>query len=78
MSGRILTTGPESFTFIYDHFLGLITASLSMSILQALYVLADSYRGDQNKKIMALAGNSGYFFYDVRLNLHSFLSDVSF
>lgn len=64
--GRIVHSGAESFTFLYDHFLGLITASLLMAIAQALYVQVGSYTGDQEKKLLAIAGNSGSFFYDVR------------
>ncbi|CED85474.1 C-14 reductase [Phaffia rhodozyma] len=61
--GRIIHAGPQSFTFIYDHYLGLITASLAMSIAQALYCQAVSY-WNTDERLMALAGNSGRFFYD--------------
>jgi delta14-sterol reductase len=66
-TGQILHNGPENFTFIYDHFLGFITASLVMSVVQALYCYASSYsrNADGSPKLLALAGNSGKFFYDV-------------
>ncbi|TFK48660.1 ERG4/ERG24 ergosterol biosynthesis protein [Heliocybe sulcata] len=60
-SGYIIQYGPESFTFIYEKWLGFVTASLLMSVLQGLYCYAFSYRGD---KLLALGGNSGNFIYD--------------
>jgi len=36
-----------------------------MSILQAIWVQANSYKGDQEKKLLAVGGNSGFFWYDV-------------
>ena len=36
-----------------------------MSVGQALWVQNESYKGDQNKKLMAVGGNSGRFWYDV-------------
>jgi hypothetical protein len=32
VTGHIITNGPEAFTFLYDHYTGLITASLAMSV----------------------------------------------
>ncbi|EPQ54731.1 ERG4/ERG24 ergosterol biosynthesis protein [Gloeophyllum trabeum ATCC 11539] len=60
-SGYVLRYGPESFTFIYDKWLGFVTASLLMSVLQATYCYVSSFYGD---KLLALGGNSGNFIYD--------------
>ena len=63
-TGWIYRFGPQSFTFIYEHWVGLITASLAMSIFQGLYCYLSSFVGD---KLLALGGNSGNPIYDVRL-----------
>ncbi|KDR79042.1 hypothetical protein GALMADRAFT_138002 [Galerina marginata CBS 339.88] len=60
-SGVILRYGPESFTFIYNKWVGLITASLIMSVVQAIYVYAISFK---QGKLLALGGNTGNFIYD--------------
>ncbi|KZT28910.1 ERG4/ERG24 ergosterol biosynthesis protein [Neolentinus lepideus HHB14362 ss-1] len=60
-TGYILRYGPESFTFIYEKWLGFVTASILMSVLQGVYCYASSYRGE---KLLALGGNSGNFIYD--------------
>jgi delta14-sterol reductase len=65
VTGHIITNGPEAFTFLYDHYTGLITASLAMSVAQAIYVFARSYDGTEGK-LLSLVGNSGAFWYDVR------------
>lgn len=62
--GYIYRNGPESFTFIYEKWIGFVTASVIMSVVQGLYVYINSYRGE---KLLALGGNSGNFIYDVRL-----------
>lgn len=62
-AGWIIRFGPQSFTFIYEKWVGLLTASLVMSVFQATYVYAMSYYGE---KILALGGNSGNPIYDVR------------
>ena len=64
--GYIYRFGPQSFTFIYEHWVGLITASLAMSFAQALYCYVASYVGN---KLLALGGNSGNPIYDVREQL---------
>lgn len=64
--GYILRNGPESFTFIYEKWIGFVTASLVMSVVQALYVYARSFRSGA---LLALGGNSGKFIYDVRFKL---------
>lgn len=62
-AGCFISFGPEPFTFVYDHWVGLITASLSMSVLQGVYCYVSSFFGD---KLLALGGNSGNPIYDVR------------
>lgn len=61
-AGVILRFGPESFTFIYDKWIGFVTASLVMSVVQSIYCYASSFFGN---KLLALGGNSGNFIYDV-------------
>lgn len=61
-SGVILRCGPESFTFIYDKWVGLVTASLLMSLVQAVYCYVTSFKPN---KLLALGGNSGNVLYDV-------------
>jgi delta14-sterol reductase len=61
-TGIILRNGPEAFTFIYNKWVGLVTAALAMSVVQAIYVYAASFRSG---KLLALGGNSGNFIYDV-------------
>lgn len=62
-SGIIIRYGPQSFTFFYDKWLGFVTASIAMSVFQALYVYIASFKAG---KLLALGGNSGNFIYDVR------------
>jgi len=59
--GYIIRYGPESFTFLYDKWLGFVTASLVMSIGQAVLVYAGSFR---KGALLALGGNSGNPIYD--------------
>ncbi|TFK74093.1 ERG4/ERG24 ergosterol biosynthesis protein [Pluteus cervinus] len=61
VTGWILRFGPESFTFIYEKWLGFVTASLLNSVIQAVYSYASSYRSGA---LLALGGNSGNFIYD--------------
>lgn len=63
-SGYIIRYGPESFTFLYDKWLGFMTASLIMSIVQAVAVYLGSFR---EGALLALGGNSGNPIYDVCL-----------
>lgn len=65
-AGVILRFGPESFTFLYDKWIGFVTASLAMSVVQSIYCYASSFFGD---KLLALGGNSGNFIYDVSYQL---------
>ncbi|KAF8522191.1 ERG4/ERG24 ergosterol biosynthesis protein [Hysterangium stoloniferum] len=59
--GVIVRFGPSSFTYIYDHWVGLITASVIFATAQALVVYFASFQGE---KLLALGGNSGNFIYD--------------
>ncbi len=71
-AGIIQKYGPEAFSIIYEKWVGFITASVLMSLIQAIAVYAMSF---QEGKLLALGGNSGNFIYDVRYNcaLSSFL-----
>ena len=62
--GSIISSGPESFTFLYERWVGFVTASILMSIAQGLYCYISSFYGE---KLLALGGNSGNFIYDVRI-----------
>ena len=56
--------GPESFTFLYDRFLGFATAGLVLSVTTAVWVYVSSFRSNA---LLALGGNSGNHIYDVRI-----------
>nr|QMU26480.1 delta 14-sterol reductase [Agaricus subrufescens] len=60
-SGIIFNFGPQSFTILYDKWVGFLTASLLMSAVQALYCYALSFRSGT---LLALGGNSGNPIYD--------------
>ncbi|KAI0304409.1 ergosterol biosynthesis ERG4/ERG24 [Multifurca ochricompacta] len=53
-TGYILRFGVESFTFFYDHWVGFVSAALSMSLFQGILW----------RKLLALGGNSGNLIYD--------------
>lgn len=57
--------GQELMSWLYDRWLGLLTAAFLNSVLQALYVYVRSF---QTKELLALGGNSGNFIYDVSEN----------
>ncbi|KAH7903421.1 ergosterol biosynthesis ERG4/ERG24, partial [Hygrophoropsis aurantiaca] len=59
--GYIWRNGPGAFTFIYDHWVGLVTAALLMSVAQGLAVYLASFRPGA---LLALGGNSGNPIYD--------------
>ncbi|GLB40308.1 putative ERG4 ERG24 ergosterol biosynthesis protein [Lyophyllum shimeji] len=59
--GTIYRYGPQSFTFFYENWVGFVTASIVMSVAQALFCYAMSF---QEGKLLALGGNSGNFIYD--------------
>jgi hypothetical protein len=63
-SGVILRFGPESFTFVYYKWVGLVTAAIFMSFLQATYCYLSSFK---QGRLLALGGNSGNLIYDVIL-----------
>ncbi|EMD40017.1 hypothetical protein CERSUDRAFT_81323 [Gelatoporia subvermispora B] len=60
-SGYIWQYGPQSFTFFYEHWVGFITASVLMSVVQGLACYAASFR---EGALLALGGNTGSFIYD--------------
>ncbi|THH31180.1 hypothetical protein EUX98_g2997 [Antrodiella citrinella] len=60
-AGVIWRFGFQSFTFIYEKWVGFTTASVVMSVLQAFLVYAMSFRSGA---LLALGGNSGNFIYD--------------
>ena len=62
-AGTIYRDGPAPLTFIYEHWIGLQTASILMAVVQAVYCYASSFRSGA---LLALGGNSGNFIYDVR------------
>ncbi|KAK4687856.1 hypothetical protein P7C73_g2274, partial [Tremellales sp. Uapishka_1] len=53
--------GPQVFTYLYDHWVPLVSASLVVSVVQAVWVYAYSFASGE---LLALGGNSGSFFYD--------------
>ncbi|KAJ7599401.1 ERG4/ERG24 ergosterol biosynthesis protein [Mycena floridula] len=60
-SGYICRYGPQSLSFVYEKWVGFITASLAMSVVQAILVYAMSF---QEGKQLALGGNTGNVIYD--------------
>jgi delta14-sterol reductase len=61
-AGVIFRYGASSFNFFYERWVGFLTASLLMSIAQAFYVYAMSFRSGA---LLALGGNSGNWLFDV-------------
>src|SRR6266404_3740647 len=61
--GVIINFGPSSFTYIHDHWIGLVTAALFNSVVQAFVWYAWSFRPGH---LLALGGNTGNHLYDVR------------
>lgn len=60
--------GIEAYTYLYDNWIPLVSASMVMAIFQATWVYFYSfYTGE----LLALGGNSGVFIYDVGLLLIS-------
>lgn len=53
--------GQELMSWLYDRWLGLLTAAFFNSVLQALYVYVRSF---YTEELLALGGNSGNFIYD--------------
>ncbi len=60
--GMIVYQGVESFTFLYQKWVGFVTASLLLSIIQSVYVYLASF---QPGKLLSLGGNTGNPIYDV-------------
>jgi len=60
-AGALWSQGPSSFAYLYDHWVGLTTASLLMAIFQSFACYFTSYQGG---KLLALGGNTGNFIYD--------------
>ncbi len=60
--GAIYAFGPAVFTFIYERWVGFVTASVLMSVVQGIACYYSSFQG---QKLLALGGNSGNFIYDV-------------
>jgi delta14-sterol reductase len=69
-SGVIYRYGLESVTFIYNKWVGFVTASLLMSILQAFACYFASFKSG---KLLALGGNTGNHLYDVCPSYPSFV-----
>ncbi|PWN28998.1 hypothetical protein BDZ90DRAFT_231001 [Jaminaea rosea] len=61
VAALILTQGPQAFTFLYDHWVGLVTVSLVNSVVQAIYVHARSFGAG---RLLAKGGNTGNLMYD--------------
>ncbi|KDQ09928.1 hypothetical protein BOTBODRAFT_58446 [Botryobasidium botryosum FD-172 SS1] len=57
----LLKKGPSALTYAYDHWVGLVTASVLFSFLQSLILYIASFRGD---KLLALGGNSDSHIYN--------------
>lgn len=58
----IYTHGPSSFTYIYSHFTGLVTAGLLFALVQAFGCYFMSFKPGT---VLALGGNSENHLYDV-------------
>ncbi|KAH8104481.1 ERG4/ERG24 ergosterol biosynthesis protein [Cristinia sonorae] len=61
VAGSIWRFGFESFTFLYERWVGFVTAAVIMAVAQAFFVYAMSFRSG---KLLALGGNSGNVIYD--------------
>ncbi|KAF5390740.1 hypothetical protein D9757_004546 [Collybiopsis confluens] len=59
--GAIIRYGPAKFTFLFERWVGFVTASTLMSILQASFVYIMSFRPNA---LLSFAGNSGNSIYD--------------
>ncbi|CAE6492158.1 unnamed protein product [Rhizoctonia solani] len=62
-TGWILVYGPQSFTFIYDHWVGLCSAAILNSLVHATYCYIMSTI-NEDQRLLSLSGNSGNVFYD--------------
>ncbi|KAF9915376.1 erg24, C-14 sterol reductase [Lobosporangium transversale] len=66
IAATVYTKGVKPFLFLYDHFLGLITASLVWTYGLSIFVYIWSFLPDSNgqEKILACGGNTGNMIYD--------------
>ncbi|KAG9099497.1 erg24, C-14 sterol reductase [Ceratobasidium sp. 370] len=62
-AGWVWNFGPQSFTFIFDHWIGFCTAALINSAVQATFCYYASTRNEDQREL-ALGGNSGNLIYD--------------
>lgn len=62
-AGLIWQFGAQSFTFIYERWVGFATAAILMSVFQGIALYLSSFSGN---KLLALGGNTGNPIYDVR------------
>jgi hypothetical protein len=69
--GYIYRFGPGSFTYIYEHWVGLVTASVVFSFVQASALYYLSFQGKEDEKLLAEGGNSESHIYNVRCPLCS-------
>lgn len=60
-AGLIITQGPASATFLYDHWVGLIGVSLIVAFTQATFVYVRSF---EKGRLLAKGGNTGNHIYD--------------
>ncbi len=67
VGGLVWTQGPGSFTYIYNHWIGIISGSLCMAIIQATYCHLSSFRPGA---LLTHGGNTGNHVYDVRFLLN--------
>ncbi|KAG8803867.1 erg24, C-14 sterol reductase, partial [Serendipita sp. 399] len=61
VGGLIFTRGPSSFTYIYEHWVGILTGATANAIVQAMWCYLSSFREGH---LLALGGNSGNHLYD--------------
>ncbi|KAG8812198.1 erg24, C-14 sterol reductase [Serendipita sp. 399] len=61
VGGLIFTRGPSSFTYIYEHWVGILTGATANAIVQAMWCYLSSFR---EGRLLALGGNSGNHLYD--------------
>jgi len=65
IGGWTATQGIDALLYIPHHFPQLITAALAMSIFQAFFVYAQSFKKDE---MLAIGGNSSNPLYNVSRN----------
>ncbi|CAE6445051.1 unnamed protein product [Rhizoctonia solani] len=63
VTGWISVFGPRSFTFLYDHWVGLCTAVILNSLVHATYCYFMSTQ-NEDQRLLALGGNTGNMIYD--------------